>query len=169
MLSRQLGQPSEHRGKPAQKCHDRFDFCGFRQAKHPDRLECGSGFGSFSSGASKARQAVFAGAAGSLRNPEVGGQQGATQLVSEFGIAARESPCQRVAESESLLGDPKRIEPLVVEGAGSPARRVLGGRVRVRVRGSILVSRKSIVGVSHERPPRPGLSRRPLPNQAQLT
>jgi hypothetical protein len=75
----------------------------------------------FTAGAPEARHAIVALPARCLGDAEVGGEQGATELVGQSGIAAGEPPGNGIAELKCLAGDVKSVEAMVIEGPGGPA------------------------------------------------
>jgi len=53
--------------------------------------------------------------AGCLGDAKIGGQQGAAELVAESGVAARQTPRDRIARAQSLPRDMECIEAVMVE------------------------------------------------------
>jgi len=164
----ELSQSSEHCSDPTQQSDDGMDVSRWSEAEQLDGFESGSSFGSLAASTAKSRQPVSAGATGSFGNAEIGGEESSTKLVAELTVATRQTPCEGLAESECLACDSERIEPLVPKCSGTPVGWALGHRARVRVRDSLVESRKSVVVVSHENLPGRVCLAGPLVPMAQL-
>jgi hypothetical protein len=63
-------------------------------------------------------------AAGCFGDAEVGGEQSATELVGQSGVAAGEPSGDGIAEPKRLAGDVKSVETMVIERPGGPAHPV---------------------------------------------
>ena len=108
-------QAREHGAQAVTEVEDDAGLVGGRQCQDLDRLDRGSGFGGFAAGAAEASETVLTLPAGGLGDAKIGGQQGAAELVAESGVAARQTPRDRIARAQSLPRDMECIEAVMVE------------------------------------------------------
>ena len=121
------GQAREHGAQAVTEVEDDPGLVGRRQRQDLDGLDGGSGLRGLAAGTAEASETILTLPAGCLGDAEIGGQQGAAELVAESGVAARQTPRDRVARAQSLPRDMECVEAVMVE---SPRRSLHDGVCR---------------------------------------
>jgi hypothetical protein len=110
-----------------------------RQRQDLNRFDCGGRFRCLTTGAAKASKAVLALPAGGLSDAEIGGQQGATQLIAEGGVSARQATSDRITQAQGVPRDMECVEAMMVEGARRALHVDLSAQNDALLRGQIQI------------------------------
>jgi hypothetical protein len=92
--------------------------------QNDDGLESSRRLRRFTAGTTEARHSVVTLAARCFGDAEVGGEQGATELVGQAGVTAGQPSSDGIAEPKRLAGDVKSVQTMMIEGPRGPAHLV---------------------------------------------